>query len=402
MSELIQKNDNRATIRWKLLTGASALALAGHIASGDVAAAADSDRPQVWIELGGQFEQMNDPWERFAPPFVSHVDTSIFPSLTAAQRPPLSSISADGKITFQPEDSDWIFSAAIRFGRSGGKRNIHAQTYHVSSVEQIISITAPIHIYNESKQPVRSTRLVDSDTRHNEHHRILDFQAGKDVGLGLLGGNGSSVVSAGVRYAQFTSSAKVALGANPEFDVSYKYETRLPSPFPSFFRGHFKFPIWAWHVYAANESISRSFRGIGPSLSWEASAPFAGSKESAELTVDWGINAALLFGRQRVRSHHDTQSTLRSHNWSYQFSEFKTITSIPYHRYGNPARSKSVTVPNVGGFAGLSFRYPNAKISVGYRADFFFGAEDGGIDTRKSANRGFYGPYASISIGLGD
>ena len=33
MSELIQKNDNRATIRWKLLTGASALALTAYVSS---------------------------------------------------------------------------------------------------------------------------------------------------------------------------------------------------------------------------------------------------------------------------------------------------------------------------------------------------------------------------------
>jgi hypothetical protein len=60
-----------------------------------------------------------------------------------------------------------------------------------------------------------------------------------------------------------------------------------------------------------------------------------------------------------------------------------------------------VTVPNIGGFAGLSFRYNVAKISFGYRADFFFGAMDGGIDTRKNYDRNFYGPFASVSIGLG-
>ncbi len=44
----------------------------------------------------------------------------------------------------------------------------------------------------------------------------------------------------------------------------------------------------------------------------------------------------------------------------------------------------------------------DAKISLGYKADFFFGAIDGGIDARKNENRAFFGPYASISIGLGD
>ena len=51
-------------------------------------------------------------------------------------------------------------------------------------------------------------------------------------------------------------------------------------------------------------------------------------------------------------------------------------------------------------FCGLSFRYANAKM-MGYRADFFFGAMDGGIDTGKSGNIGFYGPFAAISVGLG-
>jgi len=55
----------------------------------------------------------------------------------------------------------------------------------------------------------------------------------------------------------------------------------------------------------------------------------------------------------------------------------------------------------VGGFAEISFRYADAKVSFGYRGDFFFGAIDGGIDTRKSENVGFYGPFASVSIGLG-
>jgi hypothetical protein len=58
-------------------------------------------------------------------------------------------------------------------------------------------------------------------------------------------------------------------------------------------------------------------------------------------------------------------------------------------------------VPNIGGFAGFSLKFPNARVSLGYRADFFFGAMDGGIDTRKTYDRNFYGPFAKISIGLG-
>jgi hypothetical protein len=40
-------------------------------------------------------------------------------------------------------------------------------------------------------------------------------------------------------------------------------------------------------------------------------------------------------------------------------------------------------------------------VSFGYRADFFFGAMDGGIDTRNTSTVSFHGPFATISIGLG-
>jgi hypothetical protein len=49
---------------------------------------------------------------------------------------------------------------------------------------------------------------------------------------------------------------------------------------------------------------------------------------------------------------------------------------------------RSVVVPNLGAFAGLSMKYTNARLSLGYRADFFFGAVDGGIDQHKSYNFG--------------
>lgn len=72
-------------------------------------------------------------------------------------------------------------------------------------------------------------------------------------------------------------------------------------------------------------------------------------------------------------------------------------TPRPYQR----ARSRTVTVPNLGGFAGVSVKYPNVKMSLGYRADFFFGAVDAGIDARNTKDLDFQGPFATVSIGLG-
>lgn len=58
-------------------------------------------------------------------------------------------------------------------------------------------------------------------------------------------------------------------------------------------------------------------------------------------------------------------------------------------------------MPNLGGFAGVSFLYSDAKVNFGYLGDFLFGAIDGGLDTAKKETRGFYGPFATVNIGLG-
>ena len=58
--------------------------------------------------------------------------------------------------------------------------------------------------------------------------------------------------------------------------------------------------------------------------------------------------------------------------------------------------------PMSAALLGLSWRVQDFKVSMGYRADFFFGAMDTGIDAAKKSNTTFNGPYASISVGLGN
>ncbi len=113
---------------------------------------------------------------------------------------------------------------------------------------------------------------------------------------------------------------------------------------------------------------------------------------------DWRANAALLIGRQKATIHH--QSTAQYQTGHSVFGHLPPRVLLFQHSTNPPPRARTVTVPNVGGFAGLTFRVENFKISAGYRADLSFGAMDGGIDAAKSENRSFYGPFASISIGL--
>ncbi len=181
-----------------------------------------------------------------------------------------------------------------------------------------------------------------------------------------------------MRYAQFTAKANTVFRSLPD-----QY---LPKKFLSFHIHH--------HSYYARQDISHSFRGVGPSIAWTGSAPLAGNADTSELSFDWGANAAVLFGRQKVSGAHRSTGIFYS-------GVYNATAHSQYHNNVPVRRSHSVVVPNVGGLAGLSFRRGNAKVSFGYRADFFFGAMDGGVDTRKTYDRDFYGPFASVSVGLG-
>lgn len=397
MSELIQKSDNRATIRWKLLTGASAMALTAYVASTPMVRAEDGSHPPIWIELGGQLSRLQDGQETFTAPLMD-VRPSIFSPSEKFERPPLYSIDGDAKLTFQPDHSNWIFSATIRYGRSSAKRNVVQQT---SPAPHLLRLTLPSGTAYTRSAPAYAEKFAETHSQNSQHHMILDFQAGKDVGLGLFGSkDGSSELNFGVRFAQFGSKSNVALKSDPDWHFQYKY---LPSSFAQLFHAtNNKFVLrQAMHSNSASFHAERSFRGIGPSISWNASAPIAGNQQSSELTLDWGLNAALLFGRQKTKTHH--QSTARygaDRFFAFPTVYFTTVSRGP--ATPDHSRSRSVTVPNVGGSIGLSWQLQNAKISFGYRADFFFNAMDGGIDTTRKEDRGFHGPYASVSIGIGD
>ena len=387
MSELIQKNDNRATIRWKLLTSASALALTATVSTMNVAGAEDADRPTLWVEVGGQFDQFSGQGSPFTPAFVNTTDWAAYglKSPAGIQNMHIFSLGGDASVSFQPTDSDWIFSASARYGRAQGHKSVHQQ--HTQSTRfqlpnALGGILAGKYFTNTAPASYAQTRADKS-----ESHLIVDFQAGKDVGLGMFGRDASSVFGVGVRFARMNENAQATLRARPAIYF-----------IPASIFGSPAHVTNNYHRYYATAQRAASFHGVGPSISWNASVPIVGNIPDGEITVDWGANAAMLFGRQRVKTHHHTTG-------SYHYR-----TPGKYHHTGvaglppgsgHRTQTRSVSVPNLGGFAGLSVRYSDVKMSLGYRADFFFGAIDNGFDTREAETRGYYGPFASISVGFG-
>ena len=379
MSELTNVKTGRSDLRWKLLTSVSALTLIAIVSAMPEAKADDTDQPTVWIELGGQLSRLSDAQETFSPPLMAGRPSSLSPSATF-EKLPLYSIDETGKIAFEPSGSNWVFSGSVRFGRSGSNRDARQETNPKPFVEYVPSGTQTAKIVFN---PVAS-QFADTTVHNNEQHLIADFQVGRDVGFGMFG---SSVLNFGVRFAQFNSKSNIALQSDPDWHFTYKY---LPNGVVLLHQ--------AFHTNRANLLAERSFHGIGPSLSWNGSAPFAGNPQNGELSFNGGLNAAVLFGRQRAKIHHQSTGRYRPLVLGSGAGPFY-VTSQPLPV--NKTRARTVTVPNVGGFAGLTFRLQDFKVSAGYRADLFFGAMDGGIDAAKKENRGFYGPFASVSVGLG-
>jgi hypothetical protein len=363
MSELLNTQNSAAQIRQRLMAGVSALAFTiGAIAT---AQAKEAGRPTVWIELGGQLERVDSAEERYLPAFTSPQPSFVTIPQTAAQRFPRYDNGAEGRISFQPHGTEWILSAAIRYGRANGGKQIHEQTI----------VLHPTHADQ------RKARFSDTIVEQKRTSTILDFSAGRDVGLGMFGDSATSVVSAGVRFTQFSSQSSVDLNSDPDLH---------------WFKGPLKYQS-AHNNFAGHNENAQNFHGIGPSIAWAASAPLSAGENDTELNLDWGINAAVLFGRQRSKGLH-----FETDVYSYLTMIGNIHVLTPYrHRLLPHDRSRSVTVPNVGVFAGLSYRISNFKTSLGYRADFFFNAMDNGIDARHDANMIFHGPFATISIGLG-
>ncbi len=369
MSELINTQSRHGNIRRQLLTTASALVLAVALCGAEANAEEGGNKPTVWIELGGQLEHISRSEENISPPFAVRTPRPEFETTSPLSllRAPRYGVGGEGKLSFEPSGSNWVFTAAVRYGRSNGNKHFHNQTY------------TPTHLQNlQSNGYVTPGRFQDVTTKYSESNTVLDFMVGRDVGLGLFG---NSVASLGVRYAQFSMASTVGIVSKPSF-VKHRSAAGAGKYFSQL----------GFHNYTAGSVTDRNFHGIGPSLSLNGSTPLSRGEDGG-IAFDWGINGALLFGRQRAAAEH--------HTYGRYVQAAKYPTSPSYLHPHNRNTSHSVTVPNIGAFAGLSMRYTNAKISFGYRADVFFGAMDGGLDVRKSTDRSFYGPFATISVGLG-
>lgn len=389
----MQKN---TFMRNRLMATVSSFALAASVFGSATAAVADESVPSVWIDFSGQIDSMKHSGNPDLP-LGPLVPQSGLTGPLMLKIDPSHSDTGDAKITYQPDDS-WLFSASVQFGRtarSGKLSQALAPIPTTSFVTYHTGLPFPyssIHTTQRTSVKVSKQKLT-GDLSDSETHLILDFQAGKDVGLGIFGSGSTSVLSAGVRFAHFMASR--AVSNFHETNNIHFATSQYNVPIFTGVTWHHTMGREIWNTISASGSVSQKFVGLGPSIQWQASAPLWNDPRGGDISFDWGANAALLFGKQTKTIHH--QSSSEGHCFGRGCAAYSPSTSAD-----TASTSKNITIPNVGGFAAVSLNYSDIKVALGYRADLFIDAADVGFAIRKSSNLLFHGPYASLSIGFSD
>ena len=347
---------------------------------------ADDRRPQVWVQFGGNFAQLAADSQSYAPVFATDMPPlrTDLPQPQDVEKAPGNGFDWEGKLTIQPTDSDWVLKAGVRYGRSSVGKHLHKSLPTQTKTTFQVFPGGPEQPCAGDHRPLKyngvcyaaGKAFADAQGTVTDQHTMIDFTLGKDVGMGSFGEGAISTLSVGVRLVRFTSEIQSAFNSDPLYKFDEPYTMKYH------------------YLDTTTNEEQHSFNGVGPEITWDASAPVAGNAEDGEITLDWGVNAAVMFGRKKASGSGEVESTRcgygtlahchNVHQTSHAFS-----------------RSKHASVPNLGGYLGASVLYHNAKISLGYRTDMFFGAIDGGQETARSENRGFYGPYLNVSLGLG-
>lgn len=389
--------------RSRLLTTVSIIALTVSLCGVEPSDAAAKE-PTLWIDLGWQSESVHDSKNDFAIPVGSLISPT---GLTGPLVEGLNlsySYGDEGKFIFRPDGTNWVFTGSVRFGRARGKGSIN-QTKPIPTTSFVTFHTTiptyPFPYHRTLTKPVKqSSQEFNAQTVTAETHFILDFEAGRDLGLGLFG---RATLGAGVRFAQFSSSLNVSeLHAKTGIHFAHWQYT---VPTNAFFPSGVRVVPWyksgdkqTWLSLSGSSETQREFNGIGPSVYWDASSPLFGDpKRSGEIFLDWGVNAAILFGKQKNSVEHRT-----SGNKNCYARRYCTGVTTQYQSNAHSLSSRRTTVPNVGGFAGVSYRIEDMEVSLGYRVDYFLRAIDTGTLGENSGKRDFRGFFASISVGVND
>jgi hypothetical protein len=296
------------------------LAVIGGTRKADAAEQAHS----VWsFELQGQYILDETANSRSFTPSAGIPDTSIHPR---------NGFEGGGKATFQPAGSPFSYALGVRYGRSRQASRSFSANYPSGG--------------GTFDQTVNTSERLS--------HTMVDFEVGKDVGIGLFG-SGTTTVGGGLRYAHFYSTTR------GNFATSFKY-----GGFPASRAGQFE--------------LSRYSDVIGPRIFARTTSPFAGELGERGVSLGLSVGAGVLFGRESAKN-----DVFLSSGTPGQFAQF--------------SRSRQVTVPTVDASAQVNWVVPGSPlmVSAGYRYDGSYKVMDGGsAGSSHQLNSVQHGPFLGL------
>jgi outer membrane receptor protein involved in Fe transport len=347
------------------------------------------------VELSGQVQRQDAPYQTFSPPFAGAFPAGLNPRVV--QNRDLD--WGDGrevKLVYRPTGSSWSVNLAARYGRTNSDTATLHQEIPAADTKRcgftlaflanrfcdptyVVPGYPPGFGYNPNWMTA-GHNWSDASARNREEHTIAEFGVGKDVGLGMLG-EGKSVLGASLRYANFQSDSGAFMRGIPDWAL---------------FDGWFKYTI-PHHEYAASFSADRKFKGAGPTLSWAGAKPVLGNNDTGHVDVDWSATGGVLFGKQKTSIAGYEQSTYLNTKYQARPQDAVLNPPVPVDIH----REKSVSVPVVDLSLGLSYEIQRLKVSTGYRWERYFNVLDAGFDQRKQYDRTMDGPYFKIAVGFG-
>jgi len=339
------------------------------------------------VELSGQVQRQDAPYETVGPAFVDLFSAGISPA--HAQHRDLD--WGDGRevrVTYRPGSGPWTIAGGLRYGRA----NNNTPLVHASEAAGPPKCLLPPPYAAILCEPTGAkynpdalrtgTTWSDTSASESEEHVIADFAVGRDFGLGAIG-NGGSAVAAGIRYAAFNSVTNANIDGVPVF--------YLPE-------GFYIYPVTRSH-YRADVKAEREFKGEGPALSWDASQRLFGGEDSGHLNFDWSINGGVLFGKQETAiTGTQAEDHFEGKYTSFYFTGPTVPSPVPFDAQ---SRRKDVTVPFADLSLGLDYEVGRFKVGAGYRWERYFNALDVGYDEHQDADRTIDGPYFKIAVGFG-
>jgi outer membrane receptor protein involved in Fe transport len=334
------------------------------------------------IELGGMVQRQDAPYNPVRPSFMDQFSTVLDTTASTENRDLDWGDGREVRLTYRPSASPWSVSAGYRSGRTNGTDK--ATTFDLAAIacgsaQSACDAQPDLQILN-----IKAYNYSDLVATNQEQHHIVDFDVGRDFGLGV---GLKSDIRAGLRYASFDSTTHLQMWGVPNWDV--------PSEF-AWFKYNYN------THYAADLTTSREFKGLGPALSWDAAKRLLGSDEG-HVDLDWSLTGGVLFGKQKTATK--GQETAADFSGKYYSSVYATeiqqrgptrvVGAVP------PTRSKSVSAPLLDLSAGLSFETGRVKVGAGYHWERYFNVLDAGYTEHKDVDRTMHGPYFKIAVGFG-